>query len=41
MVQGSRLGGSVEVGMGRWEGRQEKGPPSFELSEALGAGTLP
>lgn len=29
MVQGSRLGGSVEVAMGRWEGRQEKGPPSW------------
>ena len=29
MVQGSRLGESVEVGMGRWEGRQEKGPPSW------------
>lgn len=41
VVQGSKFGGSVEVGMGRWEGRQEKGPPSCELSEALEAGSLP
>ena len=41
VVQGSKFGGSVEVGMGRWEGRQEKGPPSCEFSEALEAGTLP
>ena len=35
MVQGSRLGESVEVGIGRWEGRQEKGPPSWSWYSAL------